>query len=1038
VLLASHKLCQFLIEPLQLDSSPTAASTTNPTKIRNALSQPQRVWSLRKGHWDAIKSVGVGENGSVIICTQAGAVWRRIRRPKIKITHLSINGDSKSKDYKFQRVPGLTKVAAVRSNIFGAYAALRKDCDVTKTQIVVNKQNLWTDVAPLFSLKNLKASELQDTEEEVSRLWMPALSEEQLDPFKRAILISTDLEADVSRFIQNTTVDLEEYDIDVCTTLSETSIPAHGFIIGARSSLLKDALRDYRKSGRNYNTDLFTICGGKRVMILFSGLDFLTILNLALYAYTDKIIDVWHFTRQAPKSAFRYRQVRSELMKVASKLGMAKLESAVRLMSEPVPRLNLDLALAFEDQRFFEDGDAIMELDGGSMTVHSALLRQRCPFFEGLFNGRAAGQWILGRREAHSDPIKIDMKHIDPAVFKLVLRYLYADAGVELFDGIVTADIDEFCDVVMDVLSVANELMLDRLSQICQQLIGRFVNTRNVCQLINAVAPCSVTEFKDAALEYLCLQLEAMLENHLLNELEEDLMLELDEVVRGNQLACLPFAKSGRSELLLHERHPSLAGDIDEERQRKIRDMTFRNAIKEEESRLSSSFRTRVGSVDDVLLSSPSQEKFRRKIKTPRNAPFSPTIRPKDSAPDLMFDMDDEDAGVLDDPATPRQPAGDKVLDRVSEPPTPTHSKDIWRDVGEKELTSIGKPSLTSPKLPLLASTAMSQRITAELLSTEGPSTATNTPWSSTTLSSSKLDMKEIMAQTSRGRTSTLSMSLSAEKAKADAAAKAATPKISQKERKKQQQQALQQAISQSVPKDQSSSTARPLTPWQVPRIGPTLSLKDVLNAEASIPSHARPVKASTSPVTLTQNTRRTASPDTRFSGQQRGNSNPQGKVGGTASPNYTSLRTLPQLPAPKPGHLTPHSHSYINPASKAEPSLQLSMADIIGQQKREQDIIKEAVVKRSLQEIQEEQAFQEWWDQESRRTQEEALRARSSTAASGGNSATRGKGGRNGRGGGQKEERQSGRGDALQSRRRGKGRGNGSGKGQGHGATAA
>ena len=39
------------------------------------------------------------------------------------------------------------------------------------------------------------------------------------------------------------------------------------------------------------------------------------------------------------------------------------------------------------------------------------------------------------------------------------------------------------------------------------------VNTRNVCQLLNAVAPCSVTEFKNAALEYICLNLEGMLEN---------------------------------------------------------------------------------------------------------------------------------------------------------------------------------------------------------------------------------------------------------------------------------------------------------------------------------------------------------------------------------------------------------------------------------------------------------------------------------------------------------------------------------------------
>jgi hypothetical protein len=955
--------------------------------------------------------------------------------PKIKITYLSVNDDSKSKDYKFQRVPGLTKVAAVRSNIFGAYAALRKDCDVTKTQIAVNKQNLWADVAPLFSLRNLKASEPQDSEEEVSRFWMPALSKEHFDPFKRAVLTSPDLEADVSRFIRNAAVDFEEYDVDVCTTLSETSIPVHGFIIAARSPLLRDALRDYRKSGTN-NTDLFTISGEKKPMIIFSGLDFLTILNLALYSYTDKIIDVWHFTRHAPKSAFRYRQVRSELMKVASRLGMTKLESAVRLMCGPEPRLNLDLALAFEDQRFFEDGDAVVELDGGSMTVHSVLLRQRCPFFEGLFNGRAAGRWILGRREAQPDAIKIDMKHIDSAVFKLVLRYLYADVGVELFDSIVSADIDEFCDVVMDVLSVANELMLDRLSQICQQVIGRFVNTRNVCQLINAVAPCSVTEFKNAGLEYLCLQLEAMLENYLLNELDEDLMLELDEVVRGNQLACLPFAKSGRSELLQHERHPSLAGDIDEERQRKIRDMAFRNAIKEEESRLSSSFRTRVGSVDDIIMSSPSQEKLRRKVKTSRNAPFSPAIRPKDSAPDLMFDMDDEDLGILEGPASLKQTAVDSTHDGVSAPPTPTPSKDIWQDVRDGELSGVGKLPLTSPKLPSSASTATSPRM--KVLSTEGASTATSVPWSSTPLPSSKLDMKEIMAQASRSRTSTLSISLSVEKAKADAAAKTVTPKMSQKERKKQQLQALQQTIPQPLTKDQTSTTTTPLTPWQVPRAGPIVSLKDVLGAEASTPPPTRPVKPLISPVTFAQNTRRTASPDTRFSGQQRSNRTPKGKVGGTVSLGYGSLRTSPQLPALKPVHLTPQSHSYINPASKAEPSLHLSMADIIGQQKREQDLIKEAVAKRSLQEIQEEQAFQEWWDQESRRTQEEeAMKARTSSAAGGGNGGTTGKAGRRRRGGGQKGEGQRGRGDSSQSRGRGRGRG-GLGQGQSQGATAA
>jgi inhibitor of Bruton tyrosine kinase len=585
--------------------------------------------------------VGVAENGAVIICTQAGAVWRRVRRAKIKDTYISGTGETKNKDYKFQRVPGLTKVAAVRSNTFGGYAALRKDCDITRTQIVVHQQNLWKDLAPLFSLRDFRPPEPPERLEKLCRFWQPTASDSNYDTLKRAVLVSPELETAVQHHVQNRFQNHEEYDIEVFTSLSRASIPVHGFMLSARSPALRDALWAYRNNGDASNTDTFIITGDKKLKIVFHGIDFLTILNLVLYVYTDRVVDVWHFTRYAPTSAFRYRQIRVELMRLAARLGMAKLESAVRLMSEPKCTLNFDLAIAFEDSRFFADADAVVELDGGSLSVHSTLIRQRCSFFEGLFNGRAAGQWLAGRRQIDSEAIKIDMKHIDPSTFKVVLRYIYADVGTELFDDIVSADIDEFCDVVMDVMSAANELMLDRLSQTCQQVIGRFVNTRNICHLLNAVAPCAVTEFKNAGLEYLCLQLEAMLENHLLDDLDEDLLLELDDVVRGNQLACLPFAKSGRAEMLLHERYPSLAGDIDEERQRRARDLTFRSSIRDEDSRLSSSFRTRVGSLDDNVLPSPSQEKSRRKSKMSQNAPFSPAIRPKDSAADLMFSMDD-------------------------------------------------------------------------------------------------------------------------------------------------------------------------------------------------------------------------------------------------------------------------------------------------------------------------------------------------------------------------------------------------------------
>jgi hypothetical protein len=109
------------------------------------------------------------------------------------------------------------------------------------------------------------------------------------------------------------------------------------------------------------------------------------------------------------------------------------------------------------------------------------------------------------------------------------------------------------------------------------------------------------------------------------------------------------------------------------------------------------------------------------------------------------------------------------------------------------------------------------------------------------------------------------------------------------------------------------------------------------------------------------------------------------------------------------------HSKTYTKPVGKAEASLQLSMADIIGQQRREAEVIKEAVAKRSLQEIQEEQAFQEWWDIESRRAQEEEAAKSKNVAPGSGRGGkspgSRSKSGGRGRGGRGTPSRGRGRG---------------------------
>lgn len=70
----------------------------------------------------------------------------------------------------------------------------------------------------------------------------------------------------------------------------------------------------------------------------------------------------------------------------------------------------------------------------------------------------------------------------------------------------------------------------------------------------------------------------------------------------------------------------------------------------------------------------------------------------------------------------------------------------------------------------------------------------------------------------------------------------------------------------------------------------------------------------------------------------------------------------------------TPRSvrHIPLPQHSPTSPSQHLSMMEILSMQEAEKASIRDAAAKRSLQEIQQEQEFQQWWDQESRRVIEE------------------------------------------------------------------
>ncbi|POR38307.1 BTB/POZ domain-containing protein 1 [Tolypocladium paradoxum] len=1007
----------------KVDVNPPAGSTTNPVKIKGAVTQPQCIWDSRK---DGVASVSVGEHGSVIIGTESGAIWKRVKRTKGKTAAFPGALDVKKKDFKFERVPYITGCVNVRSSTFGAFAAIRKDISVMSEEISIAKPSLWEDVDSLMCLRDFVASEPSRDVKASRKSWYAAIAKEKPGSVPHEIMRSANIEEELLQWLRTNSFQYANVDMEIRTTTApDIRIPVHGWLLAGRSSVLRETLSESRGQGTAAHSDTFLVesIGGRRVLTLPS-VDIFTVLNIVVYIYQDVIIPVWKYTREAPSDAYRFRQVRSELMRVATKLHMPKLEAAARLQTGLERSLDADMKDAISDPEFFDDGDIVVQLDGADITVHSQLMCRRCPFFEGMFCGRSQGQWLANRRNESSaaEQVRIDLKHISPEAFHYVLEYIYADVGEEMFNEVAMPNIDDFSELVLDVMGVANELMLDRLSQVCQFLIGKFVTTRNIANLLNEISPCSVTEFKDVGLEYICLQLECMLENHLLDGLDDDLLEELDDVVRDNQLARFPFARSGRAELLLHEKYPDLVTDIEEERRRRVKQMAFKVAQREDERKLSSSFKARVGSLDESVTGTQTPDRSRRRSRAGRNEPFSPNLRPKESHGDMIFNMDVEDASRISSPMSPDlgTPVTRQDIDIENMPQLP----EAWRSGKGKSAADSGKPSPSSLSPAQFPAPGLEKPGDIAPLRLGTPARKAGGPWASAVLPTSRLDLKGIMSETTSK--SALTAGLAAQDIKSTVPSKPQA-KMSQRERKRQLQlQAGAEAAAdddkpKQVPWDKGSLGSLP-PPWKAASPVPKMSLKEAMSSETALrgpaPVKTKPLVASEAEPHLSQ--RRTASPDTRFPGQGRMGSSP-------AVPTASSSQ-----PQTKP--LVPHSKSYISPARKAETPLGASMADIIGQQKREQELVKEAVAKRSLQEIQQEQAFQEWWDQESRRAQDEEARRQARGQDKGPSGNRRGRKGRGGKvkgaeppgGGEQAAGGSKGTGDAASWRGKGvKGKGN-------------
>lgn len=356
--------------------------------------------------------------------------------------------------------------------------------------------------------------------------------------------------------------------------------------------------------------------------------------------------------------------------------------------------------------------------------------------------------------------------------------------------------------------------------------------------------------------------------------------------------------------------------------------------------------------------------------KDPASSATSPILKAQPSVGDLMFQMDEE-AAISPGGSVKGKSAVRGVSGSYPDSPALGASVPEAESLGER---SFLEEQMSSPQDTLLTESPTEAR-TIALHQKRGvvSSPDSSAPWGSPVISNGKKDLKDIMTETSQSRVSNLTLEMTGRRESSGNF----TPKISQKERKKMQQQQMHEMLAA-----QHKANESPKNPWQLPPSAtPSTHSKDPLPGQSGpLSPSSESSKVAQKPMTLRQTVAGTpptrAKPMATPTQRRSASGNAQQPSSSSKSSPSNSQTTTQQTPSKAPSqppiqsirHI-PRSDPYTGSRSPSGSSL--SLATILQQQQTEKDVIREAAnAKHNLQDIQAEQEFQQWWDQESKRVQ--------------------------------------------------------------------
>jgi len=525
------------------------------------------VYSTERNYMKPLK-IAIGIDGNILYSTKFGDAFFGVPKNKNDFKDIALKPNSKF--YKFKKIPALQHIVDVFANSSGAYGAIRSD--YRPKLIPMTKGTLNEDISDLYQTtanfvdKKLLIDGLYDvifeTSDHICHYANSAILAARSNYFYELFVLQ--------QYNNNSSGNTNTKNNHIIKELNnnDKNIVAEILHEEVVQDIMNLIIVHLKPTKTNSSDDIYR----NNIFIFnFKDVNSQSLSVLLKFIYSDSFDNIIMKQRYIDREGRKYYEDFVVLAKLfecydsKNKLPTTSYKPTANVyISEELTQITNVAQFDYSKQieRMWHDtgllklSDVILKLNNDNyLPVHRSILLKRSKFFEVIL---AADSIWIRRDKDYNNKIIIDFSHVKKENMSFILRYIYGDFGVEQFEHkfqkhveeayrVPCQKLEDYIDLLVEVIILADELMLDEFIDICSRVLSSVLDINNVVDILQISEKYNAYKLKSSCIQFICSNLITLIENGKIDVLDHEILYEIQESLQQLQNKKFKFTRGENS-----------------------------------------------------------------------------------------------------------------------------------------------------------------------------------------------------------------------------------------------------------------------------------------------------------------------------------------------------------------------------------------------------------------------------------------------------------------------------------------------------------